>query len=69
MYADIQLINDRLIVVWKKALRQEITVWDAEKVKLQTIDKPGGNAQDLRMIGGGSMVLQLSYNSIQAWNI
>ena len=66
-YADIQLISDRLIIVWGKQSGQEINVWDAEKGKLQTIGT--SYFQGLQIIGDGSRALQLSNDSIQAWDI
>jgi WD40 repeat protein len=68
-HADLQLISDRLIIVWTEVLGQEINVWDAENGELQTIDIPDGYTQGLRMIGDGSRVLQLCGESIWAWNI
>ena len=68
-HADVQLINNRLIIVWTEELEQEINVWDAETGKLQTINTPSGYTQDLRMIGDGSRVLQLCEDSILAWDI
>jgi len=68
-HADIQLINGRLIIAWRHASRREIDVWDAEKGKLQAISIPREDTQDLRIVGDGSRVLQLSKDSIQAWDI
>ena len=68
-HADIQLISDRLIIVWTEVPGEEINVWDAEKGKLQTIEIPDGYTQGLRMIGDGSRVLQLCGDSILAWDI
>ena len=68
-YADIQLINDRLITVCKEAIGQETIIWDAEKGKLHTIGIPDGHTRDLRMTGDGSRVLQLCKDSILAWDI
>ena len=67
--ADIQLISNRLIIVWGAMYKLEINIWDAEKGKLRTISTPDGSVQSLRMIGDGSRVLQLSEVSIWAWNI
>ena len=66
-YADIQLISDRLIIVWGKQFGQEINVWDAEKGRLQTMGI--SDIQGLQIIGDGSRALQLSNDSIQAWDI
>ena len=68
-YADIQLLSDRLIIVWTDMLGQEINIWDAEKGKLQTISVPDGDTQGLRMIGDGSRVLHLCGDSMWAWDI
>jgi len=67
--ADIQLISDRLIIVWEAAFEQEINVWDAEKGKLQTIGASDGEIQGLRMIGDGSRFIQLSEGTVQLWDI
>ena len=66
---DIQLIGDRLIVVWCEGSGQEIHVWDAEKGEVQVIDAPCWWTLGLRMIGDGSRVFQVDQNSIQAWSI
>jgi len=68
MYADIQLISGRLIIVWSEVDENKIKVWDAKKGKLKTIGKLG-DIQGLRMIGDGSRVLLLYKDSIQAWDI
>ena len=68
-WADIQLVSDRLIIVWGEVIGWEVNVWDAEKGKLQTIGTPSECTQGLRMIGDGSRVLQLCEDSIQAWDI
>ena len=67
--ADVQLVSDRLIIVWKEMLGWDIKVWDVEKGQLKTIGTPGEYTQDLRMIGDGSRALQLYEESIQAWDI
>ena len=68
-HVDIQLVSNRVIIVWKELLGWEINVWDAEEGKLHTVGKPGGYAQGLRMIGDGSRVLQLYGDSVQVWDI
>jgi len=67
--ADIQLVNERLIIVWKEVLEKRINVWNAKQGKLQTISVPTGYTYGLRMIGDGSRVLQLCSDSIWAWDI
>ena len=67
--ADIQLIDDRLIIVWKEMFQQNINVWDIEKGKVQTIEIADWHGCGLRIIGDGSRVLQICEDSIQAWNI
>jgi len=66
-YADIQLIGDRMTIVWQEVGEPEINVWDAEKGKLQTIHTLKA-ARGLRMIGDGSRVLQLCEDSIRVWD-
>ena len=68
-HADIQLVGNRLIVVWKEMLQRGINVWDAEKGKLQTISIPHVHIQGLRMIGDGSRVLLLDRSTIEVWDI
>ena len=67
--ADIQLISDRLIIVWEELFQQKINVWDAEKGELQTIGISDGEIQGLRIIGDGSRVVQLSEGTVQLWDI
>jgi len=66
-YADIQLINDRVIIVWKD-FGFNIYVWDARKGKLRSITT-AGIIWDLRMVRDGSRVLLLGPNAISAWDI
>jgi len=66
---DIQLISDRLIIVWTKKYGKEVSVWDAEKGKLQTIDVPEMDTQGLRIIGDGSRVALVQYLYFQVWDI
>jgi len=66
---DIQLINSRLIIVWRESGRREIHIWDAEKGRLQTIDTPCGYTSGLRITGDGSRVLQQGNKFILAWSI
>jgi len=68
-HADIQLIGDRLIIVWKEMLQREINVWEAKKGKLQTISIPHVHIQGLRIIGDGSRVLLLDKSTIEVWDI
>ena len=67
-HADIQLINDRVIIVWKDTFKDKIYIWDARKGKLRGIAIPG-LIQDLRVVGDGSMVVQLGSYSISTWDI
>ena len=66
---DMQVINNRLIVVWCERSGQEIHVCDVEKGELQTVDAPCWWTLGLRIIGDGSRVLQVDQNSIQTWSI
>ena len=68
-YADMQLVNDRLIIVWCEGIGQEIYIWDAKRSSLQTVDTPCWRTLGLRIIGDGSRVLQMEPASIQAWSI
>jgi WD40 repeat protein len=68
-HADIQLIGDRLIIVWKKVTEQQINVWDVEKGELQTIHPSKEYTYGLRIVEDGSRVLHLNESSIQAWDI
>ena len=67
-YGDMQLIGDRLIIVWSKYQEKVNHVWDAGEGRLQTIDAPG-YYRGLRITGDGSRVIQLTNEYIQAWSI
>ena len=67
-HGDIQLIGDRLIVVWSECGEKGIHVWDAGEGRLQKIDAPE-YCRGLRITGDGSRVLQLTKEYIQAWSI
>ena len=64
---DMQLVNDRLIVVWYERYGDKINVWDAERDRLQTVASKFTNG--LRITGDGSRVLQVDGEFIQAWYI
>ena len=66
--ADLQLIGDRLIIVWFTYRKPIIHVWDAAEGRLQKIDVPD-YCLGLRITGDGSRVLQLTREHIQAWSI
>jgi len=67
--ADIQLISDRLIIVWAEWSGKGIHVWDAEKGELQTIDVSNIHSQGLRIIGDGSRVAVVQNHFFQVWDI
>ena len=65
---DVQLIDDRLVLVW--IIDKEIHIWDVEKGELlQTVDNPQGSAVDLKISGDGSKFFCMDQQSIQAWHI
>jgi len=66
---DVQLINGRLIIVWRELKKKEIHIWDAEKGRLQTVDTPCEYTSSLRITGDGSRVLQQVGGCILAWFI
>ena len=73
-HADIQLINDRVIIVWTNSSKGKIYVWDARKGKLRSITTAGfipatDSIQGLRVVRDGSRVLQLHDDTISAWDI
>ena len=65
---DIQLINERLIMVYH--VNGKIYVWDAENEKL-LLEVGGfqGYVEDLRISGDGSKIFNLYNSSIWAWSI
>ena len=66
---DMQLIGDRLVVVWCEGYGQKIYVWDAERGRLKTVGVSYWGTKGLRITGDGSRVLQVNRESIQAWSI
>ena len=66
LWADAQLIDGRLVVVWFK--RNKISVWDTERGELL---KPifVSDCRGLRISGDGSKVFCLSIKSINAWSM
>jgi len=68
-HCDMQLISDRLVIVWREFDRKEIHIWDTEKGRLQTVVTPYNYARGLRITGDGSRVLQLNNEFILAWSI
>ena len=66
---DMQLIDNRLVVIWCEGSGQDIHVWDAERGRLKTVNAPCCETNGLRIIGDGSRVLQVERDSIQAWYI
>ena len=68
-HADMQLIGNRLIVVWHHLIKQEIHVWDAEKGELYTVPAARLDFKGLRILVDGSRFIQLEENSIQARSI
>ena len=68
VHADIQLINNRVIIVWKVSFKDKIYVWDARKGKLRGIATPY-DSLGLRVVGDGSRVLELHSNMISVWDI
>ena len=68
-YGDMQLIGDRLIIVWCKWWEGKIHICDVEKGKHQIVYVPCWMTRGLRITGDGTRVLQLDQGSIQAWYI
>jgi len=65
---DVQLIDNRLVLVWYAA--GKIHIWDIEKEELlQTVDAPYNDVRDLRISGDGSKILCMEWLFIQAWYI
>ena len=65
---DVQLINERLILVYHTD--EKIYVWDAgnEHILLE-VDRPENCAEDLRISGDGTIFFYLYAPSIWAWSI
>jgi len=66
---DIQMINDRLVIVWYNVDGNEIHIWDSEKGALPRVDVSNWFTRGLRITGDGSRVLWIKRKSIQAWSI
>ena len=70
---DVQLLGDRLVVVWydwRIGAPGKIRVWDVEKEDLLwTFGQFWSEVLDLRISEDGSMVFLLDRQSIQAWSI
>ena len=68
-YGDIQLISNRLIVVWCRMPTRHTHVWDVEKGELQTVISPESVPLGLRIAGDGSRFFQINTDTIQDWSI
>ena len=66
-YRDVQLIQGKLVLVWRKDLKTHI--WDAEKDEFQIVATPEFSANGLRISGDGSKIFIPSKNFIQAWSM
>jgi len=83
-WSDVQLINSRLVFVWRAD--EKIFIWDVEKGKLlQEVNGLGRSpedggvgdvrlsgdkyVEDIKISGDGSKVFCLNWSSIQAWSI
>ena len=66
-FGDAQIIEDRLIFVWRAGLKTYI--WDAKKDGFQKVEMPGILARGLRISGDGSKIFILTDNFIQAWSM
>jgi len=65
---DVQLIDNRLVLVWYTA--EKIHIWDVEKGKLlQTVNAPWEIVMDLRISADGSKVFCMESNFIHAWYV
>ena len=64
----VQLIEGRLIVVWKEDTK--IHIWDAEKGEsIQVVDTPEPGCSYLSISGDGSKVFYLIKRSLHAWSL
>ena len=63
---DVQLINNRLILVYNQ---DKIHIWDVEVGELQMVDPTRDPIDDVRISGDGSKVLCLHWQSIRALSI
>ena len=66
-WSDIQLINNKLILVWY--VKRKIHIWDVERGELQMVNVTQGRIEGIRISGDGSKVFCLSWKTIQAWSI
>ena len=70
---DVQLVNDKLIMVWydwRIGAPGKTHVWDVEKEELLWIfGQSWSGILDIRISGNGSKVYILDHQSIQAWSI
>ena len=65
---DVQLINDRLILVW--CADEKVCVWDVGGGKiLLKVGEVWRNAEDLRISGDGLKIFHLHAPYIQVWSI
>ena len=69
IFADMQLINGRLIIIWHQEPRTRVHVCDAEKGELYTVPTTIWDLRDLRILADGSRFLCLEPSVIQAWSI
>ena len=68
LWKDVQLIDGKLIVVWKQ--NNKIHIWDNNRSEfLQTVDAPPLGLKGLRISGDGSKVFCMTEESIQAWSM
>ena len=68
--ADMQLICDRLIIVWSEKGYHPIQIWDAEKGKLHELKNTDSQQNlGLRIIGGQARVLRIEQDCIKTWSI
>ena len=65
--SDVQLIDNRLILIWH--VDGEIHIYDVEKEKLLHIVDAPKYIIDIRISGDGSKILCLTGEDIQAWSI
>ena len=66
--ADVQLIGNRLIVVWYE-WPGKIHVWDTEKGRVQIMEADNIFQGGLRISGDGSRVFDIDEEYIQAWSL
>ena len=66
-YIDAQLVNGRLVLVWRA--KKKTYIWDAEKGEVQMVSIPEIYANGLRISGDGSKVFITYDDCIQAWSM